>query len=124
MALAALLLAAAGCGESPEDKAGRNAGEAIGGDVYDAENATSVGDARDALTKGSRTRSRSSATKASGSVRTQLSAIVGRLEDSLGSARDPAAVRQAFLDARSQLDALASDTDSVVTEFRRGVRTG
>ena len=39
VALAALLLAAAGCGESPEDKA-RNAGEAIGGDVYDAQNAT------------------------------------------------------------------------------------
>jgi hypothetical protein len=122
VALAALLLAAAGCGESPEDKA-RNAGEAIGGDVYDAQNATTVGDARDALTE-VKDQIRELGDDLPGSVRTQLSAIVGQLEGSLSSARDPAAVRQAFLDARSQLDALASDTDSVVTEFRRGVRTG
>jgi hypothetical protein len=122
LALAALALAAAGCGDSPEDQA-RNAGEQIGGDLYAVQNAKSAGDARQALDD-IRSQLKDVGGELPAGLRDRLSAIAEDLQASLRSAQDSAARRAAFLDAQSQLDAVASDTDSVVNEFRRGVRQG
>jgi ABC-type transporter Mla subunit MlaD len=122
LALAALALAAAGCGDSPEDQA-RSAGEQIGGDLYAVQNAKSAGDARQALGD-IRSQLKDVGGELPAGLRDRLSAIADDLQASLRSAQDSAARRAAFLDALSQLDAVASDTDSVVNEFRRGVRQG
>jgi len=56
--------------------------------------------------------------------RDQISDIASQLRSSLQGASDAASRRAALADARSQLEALNSDTNSVVNEFRRGVREG
>jgi hypothetical protein len=121
-ALAALALGIAACGTSPEDKA-RDDGKDVGAALQDLRTATSREQAADALQ-----RARASFSDIRGelpsAVAAQLQAIGDELEQALQSADDRAARRSAFLAALSQLNDVASDTDSVVNEFRRGVREG
>lgn len=120
--LAALALAVAGCGESPEDKA-HDAGKAIGGDLYAVQNAKSAEDAGAALDD-----IRDQIDKIGGELpqgfKAQLESIDQELRTNLQNASDASARRAAYLDALSQLQQLSSDTNSVVNELRRGVREG
>jgi hypothetical protein len=117
----ALALAVAGCGDSPEDDA-RADGKAVGEAVYTLRTATSAeerGRAIDTI----RERTASVRDELQPAMATELQAIGDQLRAAVDD-RDPAALRTAALDARAQLDALSSDTDSVLNEFRRGVREG
>ena len=125
VALALVVLAAAaaaGCGDSPEDDA-REAGEEIGGQLYNVQAAQSAEQAGAALDD-IRKEVEGIRGDLPAGIREQLSAIAAQLQQELGDAQDPAARRAAFLNARSQFNSLVSDTDSVVNEFRRGVRQG
>ena len=120
--VAACAMFAAGCGDSPEDNA-REAGENIGQDLATMRTADSaeevgksiddinaqVADIKEDLPSG---------------LFDQLTAIKDEFVDNAKSATDAAGYREAYLDASSQLDALASDTNSVINEFRRGVKEG
>jgi|tagenome__1003787_1003787.scaffolds.fasta_scaffold19925113_2 hypothetical protein len=121
LALAAVA-AGAGCGQSPEDQA-RSAGEDVGGDLYTVLNAGSAeqsGAALDSI--------RASVKDVQGalpaSVRSEVQGIAAQLRTGIQDAQDRAGRQAALLDARSQLNLLVSDTNSVVNEFRRGVREG
>jgi hypothetical protein len=121
-ALATLTLAAAGCGTSPEDKA-RSDGKDVGAALQDLRTASSREQAADALQ-----RARAGFADIRGDlpaeVAGQLQAIGDELKDQLANADDAAARRSAYLSALTELNAVASDRDSVVNEFRRGVREG
>jgi ABC-type transporter Mla subunit MlaD len=121
VAAAALALAAAGCGSSPEDKA-KDAGEEIGGQLYTVRTASSVAEVRDALEQIKQEVQDLGELPAG--YRDQISDIATQLQTSLQGASDAAARRTALADARSQLQELSSETNSVVNEFRRGVRQG
>jgi hypothetical protein len=121
LAAVALAVASAGCGSSPEDKA-HDAGEQIGGDLYTVRTASSVEQVTDALDD-IRTEVQDLGELPAG-YRDQISDIASQLRSSLQGASDAASRRAALADARSQLEALNSDTNSVVNEFRRGVREG
>ncbi|MBJ7471304.1 MAG: hypothetical protein JHD16_08370 [Solirubrobacteraceae bacterium] len=120
--IAATAAFAAGCGESPEDQA-RDAGEQVGEDLRTMRTATSSEEAGRAI---------DSVAKEIEGIREDLPA---RLADELATiqedtraelakATDAAGRRSVYLDAASQINALASDTNSVINEFRRGVREG
>lgn len=121
----ALALAVAGCGDSPEDDA-RDDGKAVGEAIYTLRTATSAeerGRALDTI----RERTASVRDELEPAIATELQAIGAELRaarETRDAAASAAALRSAALDARSQLDALSSDTDSVINEFRRGVREG
>jgi ABC-type transporter Mla subunit MlaD len=122
LAVAAVALAlAAGCGSSPEDKA-HDAGEQIGGDLYTVRSATSVQQATDAL--GDIRAQVQDLGELPAGYRDQISDIAAQLQSSLQGASDTASRRAALAQARSQLQEVSSDTNSVVNEFRRGVREG
>jgi hypothetical protein len=121
-ALAAVLaLGLAGCGDSPEDDA-RADGEAVGEAIYTLRTATSAeerGQAIDTI----RERTASVREEVQPAIATELQVIGEQVQQAIEE-RDPEALRAAALGARAQLDALSSDTDSVLNEFRRGVRDG
>lgn len=122
LVLAALALAAAGCGDSPEDKA-HDAGKKIGGDLYALQTATSAQDAGAAIDS-----IRDEINSIGGSLpqgyKAQLESIGQELRTNLQNASDASARRAAYLDAVSQFEQLNSDTNSVVNELRRGVHEG
>jgi hypothetical protein len=118
---AALALGLAGCGDSPEDDA-RADGEAVGEAIYTLRTATSAeerGGAIDTI----RERTASVRDELQPAIATEVQQIGDELRGAVED-RDPDALRAAVLGARAQLDALSSDTDSVLNEFRRGVRDG
>ncbi len=113
---------AAGCGDSPEDNA-REAGEQIGQELHKMRTATSAENAGEAIDN-----IRADVTKAQeelpAELRDQVSAITEQFADDASKATDRAGVRSAYLEAVAAFNALASDTNSVINEFRRGVRDG
>jgi hypothetical protein len=124
--LAVLALVVAGCGDSPEDDA-RSDGKAVGEAIYTLRTATSAeerGRAIDTI----RERTASVRDELQPAIATEIQAIGVELraaaEEGRDAASSAAALRSAALDARARLDALSSDTDSVLNEFRRGVREG
>jgi hypothetical protein len=122
LVLLGVLLAAAGCGDSPEDQA-RDRGKDIGEDVYKAQNAQTAQEAGVAIDD-IRVQLADLPDDVPADFRIQLDSIAQQLRTSLQSAPDQAARRQAVLNARAQFNALVSDTNSVINEFRRGVRDG
>jgi len=120
--LAAVALVAAGCGESPEDKA-HDAGQDIGEELYDLRTAATPADAQEAVRD---------IREEIAEVQSDLSPAAQILADrrqaladgGLETADTPSQRTQVFANALAQLEALQSDSDSVVNELIRGVREG
>ena len=113
----------AACGKGPEDKAqdaGQNIGEAIA-QLQTSQNATDAGKAIDTIVA----QLADIKDELPSAYATQITTIGEDLKANVaGASADPAAIRQAFSDARDQLQQLNSSTNSVVNELRRGVREG
>jgi hypothetical protein len=120
--VAACATLASGCGESPEDQA-RKAGEQIGQDLASIRTATSAEEVGKALDDINAEVERVKEDLPTG-LSEQLTAIKDEFVENAQAATDPASRRAAYLDAASQMNTLASDTNSVINEFRRGVKEG
>ena len=120
--LAAVALVAAGCGESPEDKA-HDAGQDIGEELYDLRTAATPADAQEAV-RDIREEIAEVQSDLSPAVRERLASIGEDLRGGLETADTPSQRTQVFANALAQLEALRSDSDSVVNELIRGVREG
>lgn len=120
--VASCAMFAAGCGDSPEDNA-RKSGEQIGeqlANMRTADSAEAVGQSIDTIN----TEVAKIKEDLPSGVYEQLTTVKDEFVDNMQSATDLAGYREAYLDATTQLDALASDTNSVINEFRRGVKEG
>lgn len=120
--VAVVALAAAGCGESPEDEA-HSAGQQIGEELYGLRTASDAGQAQAAVAD-IRKEFEDVRSDLSPDARQRVSAIAEDLQDSLADATTPSARAQAFANAFSQLQALRSDTDSVINQFVAGIQEG
>lgn len=120
--VASCAMLAAGCGESPEDQA-RKAGEQIGNDLASIRTADSAQDVGKALDEINAEMAQVKEDLPKG-IGEQLTVIQEEFAANAQAATDRAGFRSAYLEAASQLNDLASDTNSVVNEFRRGVREG
>jgi len=115
-------LAAAGCGESPEDEA-HDAGKNIGEELYSLRTATDAGQAQEAVAD-IRKEFADVKQDLSPDAQQRVSGIAEDLENGLKDATTPAERSQAFANAFAQLQALRSDTDSVINQFIAGIQEG
>jgi hypothetical protein len=120
--LAAVALVAVGCGDSPEDNA-HDAGKDIGEELYDLRTAATPADAQEAV-RDIREEIAEVQSDLSPAVRERLASIGEDLRGGLETADTPSGRTQVFANALAQLEALRSDSDSVVNELIRGVREG
>jgi hypothetical protein len=120
--LAAVALAAAGCGDSPEDNA-HDAGKDIGEELYDLRTAATPADAQEAAAD-IRQEIAELRSDLSPEVQERLASIGDDVRAGLETGDTPSGRTQVFANALAQLEALRSDSDSVVNELIRGVREG
>jgi hypothetical protein len=130
LALAAIaIIALAGCGSSPEDKA-RDDGKAVGEAVRAVKDATSVdqasqalGDVRDAVEKVH--------TDTRDHIKDQVSTLRGQIQGAVDTARaagNPAdataSLQSSAQNVRAQADAFRNGNNSIANEFWRGFEEG
>jgi hypothetical protein len=120
--VAVVALAAAGCGQSPEDEA-HDAGKNIGEELYSLRTATNAGQAQESVAD-IRKEFADVKEDLSPDAQQRISGIAEDLENSLKDASTPAERSQAFANAFSQMQALRSDTDSVINQFVAGIQEG